>query len=480
MIFACVLSMMMKTRPLRSFSLGISLSLILLAAGPALVIAKGPTGSTPHSSGSAGAKGTEPVGVPGDSAGDEEVVEVPTVMPNAAAPATSDLILSPVGKGDAGQVVPIAFKPLTAEEFGVAETDTYTFSKTVTEDGVSRTLTYTQTVKEILTQLNQIEEGLNTIGYSLRDEQEDDGPTILRLSSQSKETADDSSDTSEDDSTDTGGTYVTATARSIGLDHDMDKWRFSQGDKDILKFETWVDMSSSGHDGEVELSTDSETSLWLLGHEKELAEFHSDATLDLNDRDHDQTGRYRLEIFGDEKIDAEHTAGFAADNGKEMQDSVSKQVKISKSLRFWVGPIPVKVSLSLKGTPKFSYYQDFQSNGIQVNTNPSLKINLDGSASVNLVVVEAGVSVNVTALNAELNFDARIHRSFTDSSNRIYASEFSGTADWTVLKGSVTVWAEVNNPFGKDNRYKIEILDWNGIKDSGVLFGPYSESGGYE
>lgn len=395
-------------------------------------------------------------------------------------------------------LTPIEFTPFTAEEIGASDS-MVSFTK---NDGTAVTISRTQYLDEI----NQVEKALNEVGVTLRDTANE--AKILKVVTEgslsgintSYKTDGNNSSKSKSAKHASGinipaGGAVMPNSRydegeticvSNSYESEMDTYGVEVGDKDLIKFSSTLDMAAEGDDLKIEQTSDHTTSLWFFGNEHVLAEFHSTASNDLQSGN--KSGTFTLDLDGENKINDTYSA---SKNPEMSNDDVSKTWSASKTLRLWATGIPINLNFELSGELGFQYTQDFTANGIHLDEGPTFNLDLTGTASVDLLVVEAAVVVDLHVLDSDLTFTENtdvdgysgvaskqlggLETKMPDGLTRAgvsptYKTEYKGTANATILSGEVYVRLTIHRLVHDDNVYKISIMEWPGKTLSSEIF----------
>jgi hypothetical protein len=157
-----------------------------------------------------------------------------------------------------------------------------------------------------------------------------------------------------------------------------------------------------------------------------------------------------------------------------VDDSVSKGVDFSTSIPIPVGPFNIDVTIGAQGSVGVGYSLNLYPDNVSAAASPFVNTSVYAQAGLNVVVAEAGVGVQMTLLNTDLQLGVNAGIGFLGEfylSSEVYADV---TLD--MLNGSVYVYAKVYYPCFDpwpdicNKEYKANLWSWSGYQYNSVLF----------
>jgi len=138
----------------------------------------------------------------------------------------------------------------------------------------------------------------------------------------------------------------------------------------------------------------------------------------------------------------------------------------------WVGPIPVKVGLGVSVDPTIKYLQISGTDYDRATIDALVDVDALASAEVDAIIASATIDAELTLAELGLTTDQEVAMTGDedDMDNRYYEAYHTGNWDANFLDGDVDLTIKIYNPFGKDAKYKYELVEWDGWSYEGELF----------
>ena len=131
---------------------------------------------------------------------------------------------------------------------------------------------------------------------------------------------------------------------------------------------------------------------------------------------------------------------------------------VNASTLIWIGPVPVTLSASGKGTMGITGSLGYTAAALSATAKPYGNLTASATAAINLVVASAGVTANLTLINAAVPAVA--------SMKLLGSNQFQYTVDVDAqissLSGNVQAWAKVWYVFGS-KKWTTTIASWSGL-----------------
>lgn len=127
----------------------------------------------------------------------------------------------------------------------------------------------------------------------------------------------------------------------------------------------------------------------------------------------------------------------------------------SASKRYWIGPIPVTLDVSVNGKVGIQYVAKAKQNGVSLTVKPFGDAYGTASAGVDILLAAAGVSASVTFLNASMPNTGAL--TLTSASPRTGTYSFDSDLAVSTL-GHVDLWGKI----GWSDRHYLNIFEWSG------------------
>jgi hypothetical protein len=134
----------------------------------------------------------------------------------------------------------------------------------------------------------------------------------------------------------------------------------------------------------------------------------------------------------------------------------------SASTLIWLGPVPV--TLSAKGSGTIGVQASFGYSGgvLAAKARPYGNLKATASAGVDLLVAAAGVSANLTLINASLPAVASLSLATAADGKSQFKYDLDLDASLNTLSGNVQLWAKVWYLFGS-KKWTTTVASWSGI-----------------
>ena len=134
------------------------------------------------------------------------------------------------------------------------------------------------------------------------------------------------------------------------------------------------------------------------------------------------------------------------------------QTLVNASTLIWIGPVPVTLSASGKGAIGITGGLGYSAAALSASAKPYVNLTGSATAAINLVVASAGVTANLTLINAAVPAVA--------SMKLLGSNQFQYTVDVDAqissLSGNVQAWAKVWYLFGS-KKWTTTIASWSGV-----------------
>jgi len=134
----------------------------------------------------------------------------------------------------------------------------------------------------------------------------------------------------------------------------------------------------------------------------------------------------------------------------------------SASTLIWLGPVPVTLSASGSGTLGVQASFGYTGGALTANARPYGNLKATASAGVDLLVAAAGVSANLTLINASLPAQASLTLLTAADGKSQFGYNLDLDAALNTLSGNVQLWAKVWYIFGS-KKWTTTVASWSGI-----------------
>lgn len=228
-----------------------------------------------------------------------------------------------------------------------------------------------------------------------------------------------------------------------------------------------VDINASGRATQV--NAEGKTGAYLFNNHAELVR----ATANLQAPDTgDLSARVNVSMLGRSIYDRQLKA-------PKLQYSDSYTIPLNQSIaeyRFAVGPIPMKASFGVRGAVGVRYALAAAPRYAYAKTTPFTNVQVYGEGGADIVVGGAGVGVNLTLLNDELELGAKANIRTEFQNRRVFLdTNFYGYNKLDALSGNVYAYAYIYRPdFGippwTKEQWNWTIWNWKGFQQEGYLF----------
>ncbi len=132
------------------------------------------------------------------------------------------------------------------------------------------------------------------------------------------------------------------------------------------------------------------------------------------------------------------------------------------STLIWLGPVPV--TLSAKGTGTIGVQASFgyTAGKLTATAKPYGNLKATATAGIDLVFAAAGVSANLTLINASLPAVAAVSLKTAADGKSSFSYDLDLDASLNTLSGSVELWAKVWYIFGS-KKWTTTVASWSGL-----------------
>ena len=134
----------------------------------------------------------------------------------------------------------------------------------------------------------------------------------------------------------------------------------------------------------------------------------------------------------------------------------------SASTLIWLGPVPVTLSASGSGTLGVQASFGYSAGVLAAKGRPYGNLKATASAGIDLLVASAGVSANLTLINASLPAVASLSLATATDGKSQFKYDLDLDASLNTLSGNVQLWAKVWYLFGS-KKWTTTIASWSGI-----------------
>lgn len=134
----------------------------------------------------------------------------------------------------------------------------------------------------------------------------------------------------------------------------------------------------------------------------------------------------------------------------------------SASTLIWLGPVPVTLSASGSGTLGVQASFGYSGGLLSAKARPYGNLKATASAGVDLLVAAAGVSANLTLINASLPAVASLSLLTATDGKSQFRYDLDLDASLNTLSGNVQLWAKVWYIFGS-KKWTTTVASWSGI-----------------
>lgn len=228
-----------------------------------------------------------------------------------------------------------------------------------------------------------------------------------------------------------------------------------------------VDIKASGRATQV--NAEGKTGAYLFNNNAEL--IRGTANLQAPDAG-DLSARVNVSMLGRSIYDRQFKA-------PKLQYSDSYSTSINQRIaeyRFAVGPIPMKASFGVRGAVGVRYALAAAPRYAYAKVTPFTNVQAYGEGGADIVVGGAGVGVNLTLLNDELELAAKANIRTDFQNRRVFLdTNFYGYNKLDALSGKVYAYAYIYRPdFGippwTKEQWNWTIWNWKGFQQEGYLF----------
>lgn len=184
------------------------------------------------------------------------------------------------------------------------------------------------------------------------------------------------------------------------------------------------------------------------------------------------SARLNVSVFGQSVYDRQFTE-------PKLQKSDSFAYTLDQPIttfRFAVGPIPMKASFGVRGSAGLRYDLYASPRYASAKAVPFLNTQVYAEGGADIVVAGAGVGVNLTLLNDELELGAKANiRTDFDNRKIFLDTSFYAYNRLNALSGNLYAYAYTyvpvfDIPFWEKRQWNWNIWDWKGFHTEGYLF----------
>ena len=228
-----------------------------------------------------------------------------------------------------------------------------------------------------------------------------------------------------------------------------------------------IDINGSGHT--IQSNAEASTEAYLFNARADLLR----ATANVQSPDNgDLSARINVSAFGGSVYDRQF-------KGANLQKSDSFSYSIGRDIvsqRFMVGPIPMNVTFGVRGAAGVRYDLYASPRYAHASVVPFLNAQVYGQGGADIVVGGAGVGVNLTLLNDELELTAKAKIRTDLQNQKIFLdTSFYGYNKLDALGGNVYAYAYTyvpafSVPPWEKKQWNWNIWDWKGFHHEGYLF----------
>ncbi len=186
----------------------------------------------------------------------------------------------------------------------------------------------------------------------------------------------------------------------------------------------------------------------------------------------DLSARINVSAFGGSVYDRQFKGGTV-----QKSDSFSYSIgRDIVSQRFMVGPIPMNVTLGVRGSAGLRYDLYASPRYAKASAVPFLNTQVYGQGGPDIVIGGGGVGVNLTLLNDELELTAKAKIRTDLQAQKIFLdANFYALNKLDALGGNVYIYAFTYVPnFGippwEKKQWNWNVWDWKGFHHEGYLF----------
>lgn len=148
----------------------------------------------------------------------------------------------------------------------------------------------------------------------------------------------------------------------------------------------------------------------------------------------------------------------------------------SASTLIWLGPVPVTLSASGGGTIGVQASFGYSGGLLAAKARPYGNLKATASAGVDLLVASAGVSANLTLIDASLPAVASLSLLTATDGKSQFKYDLDLDASLNTLSGNVQLWAKVWYVFGS-KKWTTTVASWSGITATYPIVDVHSCSG---
>lgn len=174
------------------------------------------------------------------------------------------------------------------------------------------------------------------------------------------------------------------------------------------------------------------------------------------------SGHTVLKVFGQTKFSS---------SGTSLYKKVFFQGEVSKTVRFFIGPVPVSVQGAIGGSAGFDAGVSVVGTGIQGSLTPYITSYGKADAGVDLWFVKAGVEGTLDLINDNLPATLTVQLL---PDNKTLELALKVTNNLKALAGKIVVFVKVKEfwKFWTDSwkKYSTTLFSWDGYQNSWILF----------
>jgi hypothetical protein len=239
-------------------------------------------------------------------------------------------------------------------------------------------------------------------------------------------------------------------------------WSYVFGNRDTVGAEISGDLNLNGNAQGVNANGVARASGAVLGNEWDLAR----VTGSLN-APKSGTGAAKLNLYvvglGDiPLVNQSFTASYSA------SDSVSRSLDVSAPFSIPVGPFAVSGTLGARGSAGVQYGLNASATGIGVSLNPQVRVDAYAEGGISVGVASGGIGCELTLVNNTLQLGAE-GQFITNTLGPALKAHVYATDSLQALSGRIYAYAKVDLWFW-DDEWDVDIWNFSGINRNFTLF----------
>lgn len=385
--------------------------------------------------------------------GNQEGFNVPNIQPsikNIKVALKTPLVLdSSSSKLITFKKTPVKFKPFDYSFFKIKKDQIITL-----EDGVKIS------GEEFLKEINQIEQKLNALGYSLRDKEEE--IVIQRIVIKK--------DNLEMQKKLFKNITPIATLEFVPKDEPLKefknfsferKWNLPLGDDDF-NVDISTGLSLKGEESQVHSNAYAVAKAGVLGYKTELLRVEAD--IKSGREQNADKGLLRVYILEKKEYERNFNTKF------DFKEKFSYNLNWSFPISVPVGPFNVTGSFGIKGGLALELGSNLKSLLCNASIKPSIDTKAFAEVGLDYKVASAGVGGELTILKNTLILNGSLGLILQDPlSNSYFKMSALGENDLNALSGGIYFFVKVNYLVGS-KKFKTEIYNWDGFSWNTKLF----------